>query len=189
MYYFFITQLDEDFLEYYMIEANDKKELVKIILSLNQSIDKIFKKFFKTYRINYVRNENDSYGYEISYNDYKGEKWECQIAVAYEMEIEIYLKNNEKFLEAFSKDLVNFICYETKIELFQSFNNFSYILKGIYGDKITIEGEVRFREIKNIALFLHNCNNKEKNVIGHNFTQSKLFDKNVLGIINDYFKD
>jgi hypothetical protein len=99
------------------------------------------------------------------------------------------LKNHEKFLEAFSKDLVNFICYETKIELFQSFNNFSYILKGIYGDKITIEGEVRFREIKNIALFLQNCNNKEMNTISYNFTQSKLFDKNVLGIINDYFKD
>jgi hypothetical protein len=43
--------------------------------------------------------------------------------------------------------------------------------------------------LNNFPLFLQHSNQKENSPIIHDFINHPLFDKNVLGIINDYFKD
>jgi hypothetical protein len=43
--------------------------------------------------------------------------------------------------------------------------------------------------LNNFPLFLQHSNQKEISPIIHDFINHPLFDKNVLGVINDYFKD
>jgi hypothetical protein len=43
--------------------------------------------------------------------------------------------------------------------------------------------------LNNFPLFLQHSNQKEISPIIHHFINHPLFDKNVLGVINDYFKD
>jgi hypothetical protein len=193
MFYFFNNFHDE----YYIIEAKNRSELIETIFGFINSIHDL-SDFIGDITISYFQEDDVSMSVCYSTNVINIPQSTNVINIPQSTNVinipqstnvinipqstKEFLKNDEKFIQYCEKHLVNYEEFKTKKFFFESLKSEIERLKK---KNIPIKGFVYFKDT-NIALFLQNCNNKEKNTIGYNFTQSKLFDKNLIGTISKY---
>jgi hypothetical protein len=176
MFYFFNNFHDE----YYIIEAKNRTELIGIIFGFIRNVHDL-SQFIGDITMSYFVEENDII-MSVCYMENVMNIPQSINVINIPQSTKEFLKNDEKFMKYCEKHLVNYEEFENKKDFCESLK---FEIERLKKKNIPIKGFAYFKDT-NIALFLQNCNNKEKNTIGYNFTQSELFDKNLIGMISKY---